>query len=231
MGKGDEGMRALRPTAIVLALVLGLSAAAAGQHRLADETDRQAFRAWFVFIADARFYYEAPDVVDCAALVRHAWREALRPHTPEWRRRTGLPAMPGHPDVRRPPLAADESWPLFRVSDNPRAPFREFADARTIVRLNSRPVSRDIAAARPGDLLYFQQAGGRYPDHLMIFVGPSLFDGTAGDWGVYHTGPDGGDAGEMRKVRLADLLRHPAPRWRPVRDNPQFVGVFRPALL
>jgi uncharacterized protein YfaT (DUF1175 family) len=31
----------------------------------------------------------------------------------------------------------------------------------------------------------------------------------------------------VRKVRLRDLLQHPAPAWRPVTANPGFVGVFR----
>jgi uncharacterized protein len=220
----------VRLAALVMTTLLLLPLAAPGQHRLADESDRQAFVAWFVFLADARFYYPADDVTDCAALVRHAWREALRPHTAEWRRRSGLPVAPDLPDVRRAPPAGGDAWPLFRVSADAGVPFQEFADARTIVRFNSRPVARSGAAVRPGDLLYFQQPGQRYPDHVMVFVGDSRFDPSADDFVVYHTGPEGGTAGEVRKVRLADLLRHPAPRWRPVPDNPHFIGVFRPSL-
>ena len=33
------------------------------------------------------------------------------------------------------------------------------------------------------------------------------------------------------KVRLATLRQHPSARWRPVTDNPAFVGVFRLAAL
>ena len=65
----------------------------------------------------------------------------------------------------------------------------------------------------------------------MVFVGPSVFDATARDWIVYHTGPDGASAGEMRKVRAADLDAPPRAPWRPVPDNPVFVGVFRLAFL
>jgi hypothetical protein len=107
----------------------------------------------------------------------------------------------------------------------------EFADARTIVRYNARFVARDAGALRPGDLLYFQQPSQSEPDHLMIYVGPSRFDGSAADFLVYHTGPaDAGKPGEMRKVRLADLLKHPSPRWRPLASNERFVGVFRLAI-
>jgi len=196
--------------------------------RLLDQTDRAAFRAWFLLLADAQFYRPTGDVLDCAALVRHAAREALRPHTPEWLRQSGMPSLPALPDVRRPPAPGPDGWPLF---DTGQGRFAEFADARTIVRLNTRPYGRELAALRPGDLLYFRQASGAWPDHLMVFIGPSFFDKSARDWVVYHTGPDGARPGEVRKVRLADLTRHPAPRWRPVRANPAFVGIFRLTLL
>jgi uncharacterized protein len=194
------------------------------QVRLLDESDRAAFRAWFVLIADAQFYRQADDVTDCAALVRHAVREALRPHTPEWIRQAALPLAPAYPDVRRPPQPVANGWPLFRVSATA---FAEFADARTIIRFNTREVGREIRASRPGDLLYFHQAAAPVPDHLMVVIGPSAFDPSASDWLVYHTGPDGASPGEVRKVRLSDLVRHPSPRWRPVTENPAFVGVFR----
>jgi hypothetical protein len=233
--------RSPRPSRLAaLAPCLGIVAAVAlavwqapvsAQYRLADESDRQAFKSWFVYLADARFYVPAPDVTDCAALVRHAWREALRAHTPEWRRQSGLPTVPAFPDVRRPPKASGEHWPLFRVSEDAGAPFREFADARTLVRFNARRVAREWQAARPGDLLYYHQAGQREPDHLMVVVGPSSFDASAQDFVVYHTGPDDRSPGEVRKVRMSDLLRHPAPRWRPIPDNRAFIGVFRPAPL
>jgi uncharacterized protein YfaT (DUF1175 family) len=223
---------------LVCLLVLVLSSTSAAQVRLADASDRAAFRAWFVFLADAQFYRPTPDVVDCAALVRHAAREALRPHTPEWTRTAALPLARSFPDVRaRPPLVdaagAPRGLALFRVSSRARAPYGEFADAQTLIRLNARFVSRDPSAAQPGDLLYFHQPSQEAPHHVMVFVGTSAFEADGRDWVVYHTGPTSGDRahaaspGEVRKARLSDLLRHPAPRWRPVAANPHFIGVFR----
>jgi uncharacterized protein YfaT (DUF1175 family) len=222
----------------VLVCTLGLPPIAA-QVRLADESDRAAFRAWFVLLADAQFYRTTADVTDCAALVRHAAREALRAHTPEWIRQAALPRVQLFPDVRtKTPLTDDGGLALFRVSEAGRsspARYAEFADARTIIRFNARKIGRDPAALRPGDLLYFHQSSQDEPDHLMVYVGGSAFEPDGRDWIVYHTGPNVGPpapaTGEVRKVRLADLLRHPAPRWRPVPDNPQFVGVFRLELL
>lgn len=235
----------LRPlaAAVALAACCALPAGTSAQVRLADESDRAAFRAWFVLLADAQFERTTDDVTDCAALVRHAVREALRVHTPEWVRRSGLPFAPQFADVRSAPRAAGaDGLPLFRVSDDRSPKYAEFADAKTLIRLNTQPMGRDTRALRSGDLLYFRQPGQREPDHLMVFVGRSHFDPDGDDWVVYHTGPlDGGPGdpstgsgspraksrGEVRKVRLSTLMRHPAPRWRPLVSNPNFVGVFR----
>ena len=77
---------------------------------------------------------------------------------------------------------------------------------------------------------------------VMVFIGRSHFEHDGDDWIVYHTGPIDSPSGaastpstssansrkgEVRKVRLATLVQHPAPRWRPLAANPHFVGVFR----
>jgi len=201
--------------------------ALSAQLRLADESDRAAFRGWFVLLADAAFYRPPAEVIDCAALVRYAMREALRPHTAEWLRLAQLPVAPALTEVASRPAAIDGRLPLFRVAADAGAPLAEFADARTLVRWNTRLISRMASDARPGDLLYFRQAEQRQPDHLMIVVGRSRLDASADDFLVYHTGPDERGPGEIRKVRMADLRQHPAPRWRPVPSNGAFVGVFR----
>ena len=225
-------------TSRALPKALGLVAALAwivaplhAQVRLADASDRAAFRSWFVLLADAQFERTAPDVVDCAALIRFAYRESLRTHTPEWVRRVALPFTPTFPEVRSAPKPERGGWRLFRVTADASARYAEFVDARTLVSWNARRISRDVSSLQPGDLLYFRQPEQRQPDHLMVFVGRSFFDPQHADWVVYHTGPTDDGPGEVRKVRLQDLSRHPAPRWRPLPSNPQFVGVFRLSLL
>jgi uncharacterized protein YfaT (DUF1175 family) len=195
-----------------------------------DDTDRAAFQSWFTFLADTQFERRTADVTDCASLVRHAYREALRAHTPAWYRANALPLMASFPDVRHPPPVENGAWLLFRVAIHPDR-FAEFADATALVRYNTRLVGRDAARAQPGDLLYFRQENADSPAHLMVVVGDSRFDPSRHDWLVYHTGPDGDSPGEVRKVALADLERHPSPRWRPVRANPAFIGVMRLAIL
>jgi uncharacterized protein YfaT (DUF1175 family) len=233
-------------TAVTVAVVWLAGSGVSAQIRLADESDRAAFRSWFVLLADAQFERPTDDVKDCAALVRHAVREALRAHTPEWVRRSGLPFAPQFADVRSAPRAGAGGMPLFRITAGPPPAYAEFADAKTLIHLNARPLGRDARALSAGDLIYFHQPGQREPDHLMVFVGRSAFEQDGDDWVVYHTGPldpstssgspratsrgDGGP-GEVRKVRLSTLLQHPSPRWRPLVSNPHFVGVFRLGML
>ena len=222
----------LRATTVVAAVAFwAMSGAVSAQVRLADESDRAAFRAWFVLLADAQFERQTGDVNDCAALVRYAVREALRAHTPEWVRRSGLPFTPQFADVRSAPRAGSDGLALFRISADATPKYAEFADAKTLINLNTKSLGRDSHAARPGDLLYFHQPGQREPDHLMVFVGRSHFETEGDDWIVYHTGPLDGGSGEVRKVRLSTLMQHPAPRWRPTTANPHFVGVFRLVML
>ena len=238
----------LRQVAAVVAVVFAasLGPGPSAQVRLADESDRAAFRAWFVLLADAQFERQTADVTDCAALVRHAVREALRAHTPEWVRRSGLPFTPQFAEVRSAPRAGPDGLRLFRVTSGSSPTYAEFADAKTLIGLNSQPLGRDTRALRAGDLLYFRQPGQREPDHLMVFVGGSHFDSDGDDWVVYHTGPStssgppraksrGGaledSPGEVRKVPLSTLAQHPSARWRPIASNPNFIGVFRLGLL
>ena len=206
--------------------------------RLHDAADRAAFRRWFTLLAEAQFYskHGSPaEIDDCAALLRYAYREALRQHDSAWAKSVALPAAPSAEDVRQyqypsTPLGTG----LFRVrhgsfaSDNLNdGAFAQFADAKTLWRYNSYFVGRDISRARPGDLLFFRQSVQNLPFHAMIFLGSSQLDPTREPLVIYHTGPIGKSAGEIRRPTLAQLLNFPDPRWRPVPSNPGFLGVYR----
>ncbi len=222
---------ALHSTIALIVAATTLVAGAASSSRSAlDDSDRAAFRAWFTYLADAQFERRSDDVTDCASLVRHAYREALRPHTPAWFQASRIPKLVAFPDVRQGPAVNNGALMLFRVGTSPDR-YAEFADAETIVNLNARRISRDVRAAQPGDLLYFRHDDAASPSHLMVVVGASTFDRERSDWLVYHTGPDGRFPGEVRKVSLADLQRHPSPRWRPLQANREFAGVYRLSIL
>ena len=207
--------------------------------------DRENFRKWFTTIAEQQFYEASgewsEEQRDCAGLVRFAWREALRAHDRAWLLRMGESYEAVAPDVRAYTLEhSPVGEKLFRTaagtfseSNLSDGTFSEFADARTLKDFNSTFVSRDRAEAQPGDLLFFQQPWVQnYPYHVMIFLGRARVDNEgAADWVVYHTGSSPHDAGEVRKVRLAVLGRHPDPRWRPVMGNRNFLGFYRLKIL
>jgi uncharacterized protein YfaT (DUF1175 family) len=202
--------------------------------RLTDSADQAAFRRWFTLIAEYQAVRPRADVpveiTDCASLLRFSYREALKRHDDTWFLATGMEvsALPGeirawrYPDT---PLGAA----LFRVrpgkfeaADTANGAFAQFADAKTLVERNAFLVSRDVREAQPGDLLFYRQFGQSSPWHSMIVtrIGgqPAV---------VYHTGPVHGKPGELRRVLLAELLRHPQAQWRPLAGNPNFLGVYR----
>ena len=192
--------------------------------RLDSDADREAFRRWFTFLAEAQYFRAPlpPEITDCAALIRYAYREALREHDTAWTASLALPFVPSMPGVEKyqypyTPLEAN----LFRVSGGGLA---QFADAQTLMRFNTRFVTKDIKRALPGDMLFFRQSEQRMPFHTMIFVGPSQVDRSAGPWLVYHTGEM---PGEVRRVTVDELKRNHEPRWHPFPANENFLGVYR----
>jgi len=207
--------------------------------RLEDPDDQNAFRRWFTFLAEVQYFQPAErrpvEIVDCAALIRYAYREALRVHDGNWATDAHLPVLPGIPSAAKyqypyTPLGAD----LFRVkaggfrpADLAAGAFAQFADAKTLQLRNTHFVSRDADRAQPGDLLFYRQESDHMPFHSMIYLGPSQIRKDAGRYLVYHTGPDADDPGEIRRPTLEELRHFPEPDWRPLPDNPRFLGIYR----
>ena len=232
--------------------------------RLDDEADRVAFRRWFTWLAEAQYFQTAnrpAEINDCAALIRYAYREALRAHDSGWAQESRLPVVPAFHSVAKyqypySPLGAA----LFRVTDGPfrvsdltqtaqgsqasqtpqagirlrtdklpepLSAFAQFADARSLWRFNTWLVSRDVSRALPGDLLFYRQESDRMPYHSMIWLGPSQLRPDGNAYVIYHTGPDGGLPGEMRRLAAQELLQYPKGEWRPLPSNPRFLGVYR----
>ena len=205
--------------------------------RLDDQRDRQSFRRWFTWLAEAQYFQapasRPPEINDCAALIRYAYREALRAHDSAWAATARLPLIPAYDSVVKyqypfTPLEAA----LFRVREGPfeaadlgNGAFAQFADAQTLRRANTWFRSRDLRAALPGDLLFYRQRDAREPFHSMIYLGESPIRPDGKRYILYHTGPDGADPGEMRRLTVEELLTFPQPQWRPVADNPNFLGV------
>lgn len=205
--------------------------------RLHTEDDRLAFRRWFTTLAERAADLPSsklpPDITDCAGLLRYCFREALRAHDDRFYAQ--FPADPAAPAPL--PLDSVQQWSypntplgaaLFRTRAGPFHPadltdgtFAQFADAKTLHADNTYLLGRDLHIARPGDLIFYRVLETDSQYHSMIITGEQ------GEWVVYHTGPIDGHPGEMRRVLLADLIHHPDPRWRPVPNNPNFLGVYR----
>src|ERR1039457_3969429 len=188
--------------------------------RLHDPADRMTFRRWFTLLAEAQYFRGRAlpsEIDDCAALLRFAYREALRSHDTAWAREMALPVPASASGIQQyqypyTPLAAA----LFRVrggslqaNDLRDGSFAQFADVETLWRHNTHFVGRDLSRARPGDLLFFRQDGQRMPFHAMIFLGPSQIELGNQPYVVYHTGPSGRSAGEIRRLSVAQLLNYP----------------------
>jgi uncharacterized protein YfaT (DUF1175 family) len=201
--------------------------------RLHDARDRAAFRAWFTALADSAASLPPQklpkEIDDCAALLRWCYRGALHAHDEAWQSTLPLDAPPPLASVGQyaypgTPLGAN----LFRVRQGPflatdlkDGTFAQFADAKTLWQRNTFLVSRDLRTARQGDILFYRQLEQNSPFHSMILTGADH------EWAVYHTGPIGSGPGEMRRVAITDLLRHPDTRWRPTVENSNFLGVYR----
>ena len=138
---------------------------------------------------------------DCAGLVRFAYRTAYQ--------------------KLRPRRLASPLW----VDAQGRAV--DFADARTLVTSSFALLGRDEAArgrAQSGDLLAFRQEGEAGPVfHLMLVVRPQD-RAHAEPRVVYHPGAPGA---AVRVGLLRELVAEAPLEWRPVPENPAFLGVFR----
>lgn len=194
---------------------------------LLSQGDKDAFRTWFISLLERQLDGPSPAWEpaqrDCAGLLRFAFREAWGPHTEAWRDRVAFPAAPVAVD---PSPAMAGPW---REAFPTPAGWNPFAKGAFLRRYACVPMGRDLAEAKPGDLIFFARGGAHpEPDHAMAFVRPDM-DGQPVL--LYHTGPEGTGAtrteGEIRRVRLEDLLHHPEPDFRPLPENPAFIGLYR----
>lgn len=214
---------------------------------LLTHEDRAAFVRWFTTLAEAQHLRRddgwARVHQDCAGLVRFAYREALKRHDDAWlARRRYLPRI-DQPDVaavRYPELPFMGELP-FSISGrtfDPEAPaeaqFTAAPNAETLWQANTTFVSRDLADARAGNLIFFRVPYGTDTRmHTMIVLGDRV-GASHTDVGrrvVYHTGTRATDGGEVRLVDFDTLAAHPDADWHPTPDNPRFLGVFRLDLL
>ncbi len=139
---------------------------------------------------------------DCAGLVRFAYRTAFKRLDP----------------------ARAVAGPFQDVAGRP----AHFADAATLLRGSFALIGRGDAAGaalRSGDLVAFarEAEGGEPVYHLMLVVRAE--DRAHGETlVVYHPGEKGA---AVRAGSLEDLARAAPHGWRPIPDNPLFLGFYR----
>jgi uncharacterized protein YfaT (DUF1175 family) len=138
---------------------------------------------------------------DCAGLVRFAYRSAFARLEP-----------------------ARVAAGIFRDGEGKRS---QFADAATLLRGTFALLGRDGATrreVRSGDLAAFMRDEDGVPVyHLMLLVVPDD-PAHAPALVVYHPGEKGA---AVRMGRLDDLARDAPAGWRPVPENPLFLGFYR----
>lgn len=207
---------------------------------LKTEEDRFAFRSWFTSVASSQAKAVDTDWhtvhQDCAGLLRFSYKEALRKHDNSWLERRRFLSRNTIRDVERynypdVPLVGTN---IFKSGSSKRA-FSASANAKTLRDHNTAYVGHDLSQAQNGDLLFYEYDGdfGRTVHSMILLIPTGHYQGDESAFVVYHTGPsrrmlsqpDG--TGEVRRVSVADLHRHPDPLWHPRYDNRNFSGVYR----
>lgn len=197
----------------LLALLLSAGARAVETPAL-DVQQSQVFRAWFVRIAQEqlsqgpspRWYQQ-----DCAGLVRFAANEALKVHDDKWLRSNGLSNRYLPPELQ----LSDVQRGLAQQWQQGGGKVGPYVNAIKLIQFNSHWVGRDVAQARPGDLMFFDQGDDQ---HLMIWMGRNV---------AYHTGTTTPTDNGMRSASLQQLMTWKDTRWIPDAANPNFIGVYR----
>jgi uncharacterized protein YfaT (DUF1175 family) len=194
---------------------------------LDTEEDRNAFREWFVRIAESQFLKHNASwndtERDCAGLIRYSYREALKQHNNTWLLRSGLVVDKNIPDIQKfhypdVPGIGDKIFKIRSGNAEELESFGSFADALTLSKFNTGFVSRSLTDAKKGDILFFRIEGrGKVQFHSMIVAsadkGPIML--------IYHTGKQ-----DVIK-RVESVYLKGSEVFNPDEKNERFLGVFR----
>ncbi len=196
--------------------------------------DSKNFRNWFINIANSLYYNDTDfwkkSQRDCAGFVRFCFKEALKKHDKYWIQTLNYKGKIfddikkyNYPNV--PYLGVD----IFRIRGGislDKKNFSYYASGRYLKEYNLQFETKDIRKAKPGDVLvYFHPQDSSFPFHLMIYLGNMEMRQDYG-WVIYHTGPINSQGGELRKVKIQELM-HADPSWLPLPSNQRFLGFFK----
>jgi uncharacterized protein YfaT (DUF1175 family) len=189
-----------------LFIALSFIMSAWGSELILSEVQEASFRGWFTRIVWEQFHYQPNKRWghrDCAGLVRFALKESFLSHDTAWKKNNSVSAMLTPPEIQ--------------LTDTQKKGLPEWRYERAIqlIQKQTRFISKDLNQAKAGDLLFYDFGETQ---HLMIWMGSYL---------AYHNGsPSKNDSG-LRKQSLNTLMTWKDTRWRPLEQNPNFIGVFR----
>ena len=171
-----------------------------------DQIQSASFRGWFTRIVWEQFHFRPNSRWthrDCAGLVRFALKESFLPHDSFWQKTNSISPMLLPPEIELSPEQKKDTpeWTYDR--------------AIQVVQKYTQFVSKDINQAQAGDLMFYDFGDTQ---HLMIWMGSYV---------TYHNGSSTKKDNGLRKQTLNRLMNWKDTRWRPLEQNPNFIGVFR----
>ncbi len=179
--------------------------------RLDDPEDQTAFRDWFVWLAEAQYFLPPAvrrrEVDDCAALIRFAYREALRKHNNDWIDSIGLPEYPAFDSVEKYSIPGHAA--------------RRRAVPRTARALPGRRSARRSfsSVCRCTDALAFQRPPGEPRCVARAARRPAVFPAAIESGDISRNDLRGREQGTARWASLSSLS-HRASGLRSRRDPP-----------
>ncbi|TSA87567.1 DUF1175 family protein [Deinococcus detaillensis] len=192
--------------------------------------DRERFADWFASIAQSQYYGMNKDWLpadrDCGGLLRYAFINALMPHNAAWRSKFKFLPRPQSGDVQAfgyplPIISRSvfrTAGGAYQVGDIEAGKLVGRTGVQYLANYSMVRVSREMAAAKRGDLLIFIRPDLR-SYHSMVYLG--------GGNVVYHTGASPAEGGEVRLLTVQSLLRYAERAFHPASSNPNFLGVYR----
>lgn len=191
------------------------TAVAANLHPRLSVAQSRNFRQWFLLtIHDQAGKKPNPRWVgrDCAGLVRFAVKEALTQHDAEWVKNNGMDQhrLPPEMELTDKEKVIMTTWRVPGMNER-----QDFAMAGALIQENTDRIGFDLQEARPGDLLFFDQETSQ---HIMIWTGRGI---------AYHTGSVEDAEKSIKVVHPKELHQWQDSRWWPVKENPNFRGVYR----
>lgn len=194
---------------------------------LHSEDNRDAFRQWFIRIAESQFkkpnYSWNQKERDCSGLIRYAYREALKEHSRDWYNKNGITIDKNLPDVRKfhypdIPVLGKNIFKIKKGDAMDSTTFGVFADAETLLKHNTIFISHNLTDARTGDILFFHDRNAIISPYHSVIVEKNDLQGIIL---LYHTGTRQG----IKRV-TADYLQS-SRSFAPAEWNDRFLGVFR----